>query len=901
MNLMPERTEELLVRWKRMGDQELKSEGLTRNGALRDPGWRRILAVPTSASPYQLYVLASILLDAGQPASADPLTRQLVRNLPSFVPGLDLAIQAQIGLDRKNEVLGLLLARMNAAGADTKSRAILSRVPLDRLTPEMKLQLMAADPEGFGRRELARNFVRDGEPELALFLVGDAQGPNGMLEARLVAARACLDTDQVDRAFELLLPLGRHVSSSAEAFELFSRAAAGSGHHEDLLRATTRAAAGLLPRKKEWLSLCDALLALGDARSAMPLVRRLDSDRRTRGGDVLLRRAWVELLLGEEASLRQTLERAAAFDTHGGVELVGVLACSRSESWIGLPEALEALKKSSWRPSRLQAAVLAALEGRRKPARAAIESALAGDSIDPLWVFADSLLAVEEGQSPHPAPASFGSEVEQDPSRFFGSARARDPRVLWCALLALDAAPAAGWIEGHVAAPKDAESATGETRSAPCFWPSWFSTLLARARGDRATERRLLGDLVAVWPEFAPAWDRLEELAHALHTSSEGMDDLREQRLHGLGIRAGTRAQIDLEIARAQRRNRDLDAALETAGRALEQDPSSAEVRAELGRIQAERGEWKEAVESTVRASHVDVRASDVATTGDLIRALAGAGRAQPPELSVEARRAELEALERREPDDPRVPAALAWMDLETDPRNPTVAVARAYARLDRFVETHKNVAMETLCEGADAAWTDLLLALDPARAREFLNQERKRIPTALEPWLQLGRVAASEKRATSDEDELDLVRRMAPIPRVLQEHARARLSQAPTLTEIGALTKDVRRAGGKRELGGEWSLLVGRALYDLGPRGTQPALAVATQLASSRDLTSEFQASAKLLRAEALLALGSSAHVAEARTILAGLGKNASDPYRATVLLACTRLAEGLGETRAP
>jgi hypothetical protein len=240
-------------------------------------------------------------------------------------------------------------------------------------------------------------------------------------------------------------------------------------------------------------------------------------------------------------------------------------------------------------------------------------------------------------------------------------------------------------------------------------------------------------------------------------------------------------------------------------------------------------------------------------------------------------------------------------MDLESDPRNPTVAVSRAYARLDRFVEAHKDVALETLCEGADAAWTDLLLALDPARAREFLKNERKRIPTALEPWLQLGRVAAVERRPTSGKDELDLIRRMAPVPRVLEEHARARLSQAPTLTEIGSLTQDIRRAEGKKDLGGEWSLLVGRALYDLGPRGTQPALAIATRLSSARDLTPELLAAAHLLRAEALLALGSPAQVSEARTILAGLEKSASDPYRATVLLACTRLAAGLGETHAP
>jgi tetratricopeptide (TPR) repeat protein len=898
MNLMPERTDELVRRWKRIGDLELKSDGLPRSGVLRDPGWRKILNAPNYASPYALWFLADALLDAGQPAQADPLVRQLLQSLPRFVPGLDLSIRVQLGLGRPEDALPPLLARMRTAGADSGSRAILSRLPLERISAETRQQLMAADPEGFGRREIARGFLREGEPELALALVGDAEGPNSLLEARLVAARACLDIDAPDRAYELLLPLGRHVSSSAEAFELFARAAVRTGHRDDLLRATKRAASGLVPRKPSWLALCDTLLALGDAPAAMPLVRRLDADRRTRGGDVLLRRAWAELLLGDEAGLRRTLDRAAAFDTRGEVELVGVFAASCEADGSALPAAVDALRKTSWKPTRLQQAALLGLGGKPKAARELIDAVLSAEAapLDPSWSLADALLAAQEGKDPRPIPETLGAEAGPETARLVASAVAGDARELWSLLLAQDSAAAAAWVAWRGTS-ADRLAGGAEDGQGAGLWSGWIAARLARAAGDAQAERRALERLLSGFPAFVPAWDRLEDLLVRGRASKERLEDLRERRLHALGPRAGTAAEVDLAIARLQRKDGQLDLALETASKALEEDPGLPEIRAELGRIRAARGEWKEAVAESVRASRMESAASDAASAGDLIRALAGAGAGSPPALGDETRRAELEALERRASDDPRVPVALAWMDLETEPRSPVLAVSRAYARLDRFLDAHKSVALESLCPGADAAWTDLLVALDPRRARDLLRRERMRSPASLAPWLQLGRVDAAEvkpaleaRRAEREPDELDLVRRMAPIPRVLREHARARLSRGPSQGEIFAMAGDIRRAEGRPELDGELSFLVARALFDLGPRGTKAAQRAAAHLGSEADLPPPIAAAADVLGAEIRIALGSPADAAEAARIL-----DAAESYRTTLLTACRSLVRGM------
>jgi len=887
MSLMPKRTEELAPRWKRIGDQELKSEGFPRTGILRDPSWRRILRTPDNASPYQIYVLADELLRAGRAENAEPLSRRLVQSLPGFVPGLDLAIRVQQRLGRTNEVLGLLLARMRAAGADTKTRTILSRLPLGPLSPAVREQLMRADPEGFGRREFAREFLERDRADLALELVGDAQGPNALLEARVVAARACLDLDRPERAFELLDPLGRHVSSDAEAFRLFARAAAATGHRTELFRATTRAAAGLFPRRAEWLSLCDILLGLGESQSAMPLIQRLDSGRRTRGGEVLLRRAWAEFLLGNAQALGKTLERAAAFDTRGSVELVAVLGCSLDPDWSRLDDAIATLRNTSWRPTRLQEAAILALQGKREAARAVIDAARAGEVVDPLWVFADAFLAAEEGASPQPAPLSFGGDVEAELARIVDLKRSRDRHLPWCALLALDSPPAEAWVRRVF----DDEN-PGESTAAPSLLSEWIAIRLAR--GERTFERRLLEGFLWRWPGFTPAWDRLEEVLRGLGSSPEDLEFLRERRLHVLGLRAGTRWEIDLEIARLQRRNGDLDAALESARRARAAEPSSAEVRSEIGRIRAARGEWKEAVASSLVASRMDAPGSDARTSGDLIAAIAGAGRANPPALPAISRQDELEALAVRAPHDPRVPVALGWLDLETDPRNPTIAVAQVYARLEIFLERHKDVALEKLCAGADEVWTDLLISIDLSRARDFLERERLRDPADLEPWVQIGRVGVAWTRGDPGMEELDLVRRMAPIPRVLRAHAQAHLARAPTLAQIEALMRGIRRTERRAELDPEISLRIARALFDLGPRGRQAAQSLATRLAKIPDVDSKLLAQAELLRAELWISYGTRAEAERGLAKLEEIGSFDPDPYRSTVFLSCTSLATG-------
>src|SRR5262249_49689039 len=258
-------------------------------------------------------------------------------------------------------------------------------------------------------------------------------------DARLIAAEAALDVNEPEEAFQLLAPLGRQVSSRAAGFDLFARAAALSGHVEELERATRRASKSFLPPKKTWLSLCDTLLALGEPAAAMPLIGRMDSGRRTLQGEVLVRRAWAELLLGDVRSLKRTLLRAPAFETRGQAELVALLACSRSASWDGLQEAAVALRGSSFGPTPLQNAALLALEGTTKALHKASAAAFApGRRLDPLWILAAAAAAKASADEVHPAPAGYGDGIAEETARFLADDPKGDPRRVWSVILALD-------------------------------------------------------------------------------------------------------------------------------------------------------------------------------------------------------------------------------------------------------------------------------------------------------------------------------------------------------------------------------------------------------------------------------------------------------------------------------
>ncbi|HZO10425.1 MAG TPA: hypothetical protein VFC77_13650, partial [Myxococcota bacterium] len=355
MNYLPERTEELLPLWEKYGKKELEETDRTPVDVLTNEAWNRVFAGASSSSTYELYALSKVLLYRGQAARAEFYVRQLNTLLPNFVPGIDLWIKTMHKLRRTEELEDALLLRLRLAGADTATRRALASLAPKSLSVEKRITFMGADPEGFGRREVARGFLVRGRPDLALELVRPASGgperkpeeialdPNELPEAREIAAAAYLELGRPQEAFQVLDALGTRATSTAEALELYARAALHSGHKKSLELATKRAARSFLPRRSAWLRLAELMNSQGAAEAALPLVRRLDSSPRTRGGDVLLALAWCQLVLGDRSGLELTLDRADAFDTAGAVDVVAILAAVDDPDRTRLPEAVARL------------------------------------------------------------------------------------------------------------------------------------------------------------------------------------------------------------------------------------------------------------------------------------------------------------------------------------------------------------------------------------------------------------------------------------------------------------------------------------------------------------------------------------------------------------------------------
>lgn len=909
MNHMPERTAELFPQWERYGKKELEETDRSTTDVLTNEAWNPVFAGASNASPYELHTLARVLLYKGQAVRAELYVRRLNILLPSFVPGIDLWIRTMQKLRRMKELEDALLLRMKLAGVDAGTRAALATLPTRALSLDRRITFMAADPEGFGRREVARGFLARGRPDLALELVAKRAekpapegavveaDPNDLPEAREIAAAAFLDLGRPQEAFQVLDSLGVRATSTSDALDLYMRAALHSGRRKALEIATRRVSRSILPRRGAWLRLTEVMLSHGAAEAALPLVRRLDSSPGTRGGEVLLALAWIQLHLGIREGLDLTLERADAFETGGQVEIVGLLAAAESSDASRLFATIARLKSSGWKPNRLQRAALLLVEGEKEAARTLIDAGLAEKREDPAWVFADALERSMRSE-PIVLPESFGADAEAETARFLSGESRIDPKLAACFFLVQNDPAAAGWLESKVRARMAADE---DSRNG--LWEHWLMARFSRTRGEIAIERLRLEALLARHQGFEPAWNRLEEIAGSSRMPVVDLLSVRERRLHGLGLRAGNEAERYLTIARIQHRDGDLEGALQTLERVAEIEPGLKGLSLEVGRIRAKRGEWAEAVRAFVAASEAETSAVDLESTGALIEALDRAGQLVPPALTVLERLGELEALAKRVPDDSRVPVALARTDLEQDWGNPAIAVARGQARLQKFLGVHKDANLEDLGTGASSAWTDYLLELDPERARRMLERDRERNPMGIEPWIQLGRIRAARPEASEPDarekdgremDELEIVRRMAPIARVMDVYARVRLAGSPRLQEIMLIARDVPASVGQTEPDPELAVQLSRAYFGLGPNGLLPALKVLNMLARTKDLPPDLALEAELLRAEVLVTRG---EPAKAARILGDISPRITDPYRATVAQTAASLANRVSQ----
>jgi len=863
MSLLPQRTEELLPRWHEIGRKELASIGfdpeVVRAGLLRNKVW-----TPASdASPYELYRLSEIHHAAGDDGRAQAHLERLLEIVPGFLPALDLSIDvARRKADRK-ELLRVVAARVAAGGRTPLTTEVLREIPLDDLEPRDLHDLMRADPEYFGRVAAAQTLAHEGRPRAALGLLQTIETAKLGDEARVLSARLHLDAGEPARAWALLQPMGRALTSVPEAIDLAVRAACSSGATAEARALLALAARDPKLGRARRMAIADVALRAGEVAGARELLQAIDSIQAARGGDLCLQLALAARLDGDPAAAKRALARAEAFETRGGLERVALAFAileRRTEEWKALAQRA-AVKSLGADP--LYGTALLVLQGRDQDARARIDHVLASDpAADVRWTVLSRAIPAEPLDVRAPVAPRLGALAARELDAFVASFEpASDPRA------------AAGWV-AQSAMPEGPALSLAALRALSkgqdTLWPKWLAAAASLRGGDRRAARLGVDAVLALAPDFEPAWTAREALEPELRLDAAAYGRFRGDRLEALGDHAGTATEVREDRARALAARGDHAGALRIAEtKADEEAPASAELTAIAGRALLFLGRPVEAVERLARALSSTPPPLDVpGCIADLLDAVNAAESSSEPLPRAESQQM-LARLADRHADDPRLVLALARIDLELDPRNPVLGVQRAIARLDRYRSIHRDRGLDEGQVGAAAAWIDFLARLDPDRALKLAEEELDLVPGSMPTWIAAARAHEALGDRARAVAELRLAARIADGGEVSREILRVRARSDMDAPEIVASVAAIQALEGGADADAGLHVLAARSYMNLGPRLAAQALESARTARSLPGATLAQRRSAALLASIALLARGRDVELEEAAALL--------------------------------
>ena len=883
MSMLPRRTTELLPRWRQIGELSLRASGIDLETIRASLAQGKPVLTSPDPGPYELYSFADVHRQAGELHRAAEFAELLLRKVPGFVPGLDLSVDIAIAQGRQSVAVERLIERIEAVGLDERGRTMLRQVPTERISPRALVTVIAADPERTGRLIVARELARTGQVQAALATLDrigiEALGDEG----RLLAAELWLELREPRRALEVLEPVEANLAKVDPALSTFVDVAVVAGELERVDQVVARIASSTeVPDRAAWLALADRLASAGSTRAAEALLRKLDTRPKMRGGDLLVRLASAALSRGDVEACDAALERALAFDTRGGQELVALCAAiadGRTEEVA--PAALE-LGASGLNLAPVASTALDALAGRRDAAGATIDQQITRAPDRPLWQLLAGAhrLGVADGE--HEVSASFGGDGTAELERFVAHV---GPERLLGWLVAVSTPYGAGWVQSQLVALDPAKAGV--------LWPGLLGAQIARSYKDPARERALLDAVLAEHPDVRPAWDQLEALIGDSSRALAERSAVRLRRNQALGEAAGSSAERWLDQALAHQLAGEATEALRCARRAVEEDPENPRAHARLAELAERGGDFAVALESWRKACLAAPSSSSHVWTPRYLHAIDEGLRSSPPLWTRARCDEELEALRARHPDDPRVVVAQARLDLGTDELKPVFLVSRAYARLERFLEAHPDDTVEGLAPGSLAEWVDFHLALDPSRALSFVERERDRAPGTLAPWILIGRVRAANGDYARALDDLAVVQRLAPTGATLREYVRIRLRSAWQPEGVEALASQIQRIEAREAPDAELVRLIARAHFQLGTHGAQRACEVLEPAWAQENKEPSATLAIGRDYALALLARGRPEDVALARQVLDAIEPLAEgDPYLRDVLRAARTLA---------
>lgn len=891
MSLLPARTQELLPKWIELGELELRAAGIDPIVERTEQTSRGVWTTPPGASPYELYRLGRVHFEANDMPRAALCAEMLLRNVPGFLPAIDLAAACAQREGRKSDLVELVIQRMRAAGGDESSRALLRGIAVGDLASNELLDLMRGDPAGFGRTLIARTLHEHGDARGALKLLESMDASARSPEVREFAARLALEIGEPARALGYLDGAEAGAKTSRGDSSLYLLAALRTGDETRLKAIVEELVAHGELRKERWLTLADQLLAAGRPALARSLLERLDESVETRGGDVVLRLAQCTVITRDTAA-DGYLDRAQAFETEFGYEVLRLAQAADTQRWEDVERWATALTESHLRVTPLQRALLALLGGHPDTALERIQAGLEKEPRSPTWRLAEAIAASLAERRWEPPPY-FGATILAETERFLvGTEKRGDARFTATLLFASTMASGAGWTRARVEAfPK---------RARGTLWRDYLLGQQARDDANVALARELFGELVTLHPGFGPGWDALERTPFSIDAPATALIDLREKRAAALGNLAGTPADRALDRARSAFSRREWDAALEAAKQAAELAPDKPTAFHLQSQILAARGDLGAALEAQRKGLELGGKRVDPREVERELELLSRAQAAQPPLVTREEVDREVGKLARAHPDDPRVVVAAARVDLHSDPDNAPIGVARALARLQGFRSRHETVALDRLAPGSLAPWAALLSEIDPERAATMLDRERALEPGNPDVWLLAARAAALQGHVEEAIRDLSTLNALVPSSGAARERLRWMTRRESRPEVLAKAVDDVLIAEGLADSDAELVLLRAEGQWVLGPRNSEAVLGLLAPIEKQALEPVELEMRRDWLVALAAICRNQNETIAHANEALDRLGPRVRDPHQRAAVAALRGIAHGAGAARA-
>lgn len=142
----PERTDELLVDWRTLGEAALRAEGRDVEQVYSNLLTLDRTVARLDLGPYVLFRVAELYAADGNWHGALANLRRVFDELPGFLPAVDLAIRAELELGRPREANERIVERFEITGGDAASLAWLDEAGTAGLSPSRSCAWCAPTP-----------------------------------------------------------------------------------------------------------------------------------------------------------------------------------------------------------------------------------------------------------------------------------------------------------------------------------------------------------------------------------------------------------------------------------------------------------------------------------------------------------------------------------------------------------------------------------------------------------------------------------------------------------------------------------------------------------------------------------------------------------------------------------